>query len=119
LEGLYQEQAAERMGVSRPTLGRIVESARRKVAEALIRGKVLRIEGGRIELAQTRRFKCYGCQHAWELPCGTGRPEGCPHCKSRNIHREGVGRLAGVGRGRGCRGGPMTKKADLKKGVVR
>ena len=36
LEGLYQEDAASRMGVSRPTLGRILESARRKVAEALV-----------------------------------------------------------------------------------
>ena len=105
LEGLYQEQAAERMGVSRATLGRIVESARRKVSEALIQGKALRIEGGRIEMAEIRKFKCYDCQHAWELPFGTGRPEGCPQCKSRNIHREGVGRLGGVGRGRCCRGG--------------
>ena len=31
-EGLYQKQAAERMGISRPTFGRIVEAARRKVA---------------------------------------------------------------------------------------
>jgi predicted DNA-binding protein (UPF0251 family) len=46
LEGLYQEAAAERMNVSRATFGRIVESARRKVAEALVRGRALRIEGG-------------------------------------------------------------------------
>ena len=45
-EGLYQEQAAERMGVSRPTFGRIVEAARRKIADALIHGKLLRIAGG-------------------------------------------------------------------------
>lgn len=46
LEGLYQEAAARRMNVSRPTFGRILESARRKVADALINGKCLRIEGG-------------------------------------------------------------------------
>lgn len=46
LLGLYQEEAAERMRVSRPTFGRIVESARRKVAEALVSGKALRVEGG-------------------------------------------------------------------------
>ncbi len=46
LEGLYQENAALRMEVSRPTFGRILEVAHRKVAEALVKGKALRIEGG-------------------------------------------------------------------------
>ncbi|HRY43726.1 MAG TPA: DUF134 domain-containing protein [Thermoanaerobaculia bacterium] len=46
LEGLYQEEAAARMGVSRATFGRIVAEARRRVAEALVEGKLLRIEGG-------------------------------------------------------------------------
>jgi len=46
LLGLYQEQAAERMGISRATFGRIVESARRKTADALTAGKALRLEGG-------------------------------------------------------------------------
>ncbi|MEN9979328.1 MAG: DUF134 domain-containing protein [candidate division WOR-3 bacterium] len=44
LEGHYQEQAAAMMGVSRPTFGRIVESARRKVAAALVGGKALVIK---------------------------------------------------------------------------
>lgn len=46
LEGLYQDDAARRMEVSRPTFGRILESAHRKVAQALVGGKALRIEGG-------------------------------------------------------------------------
>jgi predicted DNA-binding protein (UPF0251 family) len=50
LDGLYQEQAAERMNVSRPTFSRIVDSARRKVADALVHGKALRIEGGPVHL---------------------------------------------------------------------
>jgi predicted DNA-binding protein (UPF0251 family)/predicted Fe-Mo cluster-binding NifX family protein len=48
LEGLYQDAAALRMGVSRQTFGRIVEAARRTVADAVINGKRLRIEGGEI-----------------------------------------------------------------------
>lgn len=48
LEGLYQEAAALRMGVSRPTFGRILESARRVVADAIINGKFLRIDGGEV-----------------------------------------------------------------------
>ena len=46
LEGLYHEEAAGKMGVSRQTFGRIIEGARRKVAGALVDGKALRIEGG-------------------------------------------------------------------------
>jgi predicted DNA-binding protein (UPF0251 family)/predicted Fe-Mo cluster-binding NifX family protein len=48
LEGLYQEAAAQRMGVSRQTFGRIVEAARHAIADAIINGKCLRIEGGEI-----------------------------------------------------------------------
>jgi len=42
LEGLYQEKTVECMKVSRPTFARIVESARRKIAEALVKGKALK-----------------------------------------------------------------------------
>lgn len=44
LEGLYQEEAAERMGISRQTFGQIIARARKKTAEALTQGKALRIE---------------------------------------------------------------------------
>ena len=87
LEDLYQEQAAEKMNVSRPTFGRIIESAHKKVAEALVQGKALKIEGGRFEMASMRRFRCDACQHSWSLPYGTGRRENCPSCKSSNIRR--------------------------------
>lgn len=46
LEGLEQEQAAKRMGISRPTFQRLLSSARKKIAEAIIKGKALRVEGG-------------------------------------------------------------------------
>jgi predicted DNA-binding protein (UPF0251 family)/predicted Fe-Mo cluster-binding NifX family protein len=52
LEGLYQEAAARSMGVSRPTFGRIIESARRKVADAILNGKALRIEGGEVTIRE-------------------------------------------------------------------
>ena len=51
LQGLYQEQAAEKMNVSRQTFGRILESAHKKIADALVNGKALAIQGGSIELA--------------------------------------------------------------------
>jgi uncharacterized protein len=43
-EGLYHEQAAEKMKISRPTFGRILGEARHKLAETLVEGKALRIE---------------------------------------------------------------------------
>jgi uncharacterized protein len=54
LEGLYQEQAAETMGVSRTTFSRIAESAHRKIADALVHGKALRMEGGPVHLDARR-----------------------------------------------------------------
>ena len=87
LEGLYQEQSAGKMNVSRQTFGRIIESAHKKVAEALVKGKALKIEGGEFVVAAMRKFKCSDCEHTWGLPYGTGRPEGCPSCESGNIHR--------------------------------
>ncbi len=39
MEGLYHEEAAERMGISRQTLGRILSTARQKVATALTEGR--------------------------------------------------------------------------------
>jgi len=113
LEGLYQEQAAGKMNVSRQTFGRIVESAHKKVAEALAQGKALKIEGGEFEMASMRKFRCDECEHSWELPYGTGRPENCPSCKSSNIHRakedRGYAGRSGRGQGRCCRG-PQQKQ---------
>jgi predicted DNA-binding protein (UPF0251 family)/predicted Fe-Mo cluster-binding NifX family protein len=52
LEGLRQDEAAERMRVSRQTFGRILTVARRSVTEAIVKGLVLRIEGGEYRVAQ-------------------------------------------------------------------
>jgi len=50
IEGLKQETAAERMGVSRQTFGRILAGARRIVTEALFHGMALRVDGGNFEM---------------------------------------------------------------------
>lgn len=42
--GCYQQEAAARMKISRPTFGRILDRAHAKVAEAILCGKALRIE---------------------------------------------------------------------------
>ena len=43
-EAMYQEDASKKMKISRQTFGRIIESAHRKVADALINGKALKLE---------------------------------------------------------------------------
>ena len=66
--GEYQEQAAERMKISRPTFSRVVESARKKVADALIHGKALRLEGGPVMNIPSGPRRGQGCGrhgHGW------------------------------------------------------
>jgi hypothetical protein len=46
LEGLYQEEAARRMRVSRQTFGNIISAAHKKIADAIVHGKAIRVEGG-------------------------------------------------------------------------
>jgi predicted DNA-binding protein (UPF0251 family) len=87
LEGLYQDGAAGRMGVSRATFGRIVEAARRKVAEALVHGKALKIGGGPVAWGGQRSFRCESCRREWSLPFGTGRPDACPGCGGVDFYR--------------------------------
>lgn len=53
-ERLTQEQCAGRMGVARTTVTAIYDSARRKIAEALVEGRPLRIGGGSYELGEKR-----------------------------------------------------------------
>ena len=50
VEGLDQERAAEVMNVSRQTFGRTLAEARAIVADALVSGKVLKIEGGHFDI---------------------------------------------------------------------
>ena len=108
LEGMYQEGAAAKMNISRQTFGNIIDSAHKKIADALLNGKALKIEGGIVKMME-RHFVCYDCKNEWGLAYGTGRPSECPKCKSTNIHRAPqdrgwarVGKGFGYGRGR-CR----------------
>lgn len=110
LEGLYQEQAAERMEISRPTFGRVVESAHKKVANALVNGKALKIEGGEVKMPAQRLFRCNDCQHTWSVPYGTVFPAACPQCKSANICRAQEDRGWGRGRGRGMHHGRCRRQ---------
>lgn len=107
LEGLYQEESAREMEISRQTFANIVNSAHKKIAEAIVKVKAIKIEGGVYKMAEMRKFRCYDCKHEWDVPYGTGRPQKCPQCESKNIHRSQEDRgCARSGRGRGRCGRP-------------
>jgi uncharacterized protein len=106
-EGLYQEDAASKMKISRQTFGNILNSAHKKIAEFLIEGKALKIEGGIIKIME-RHFICYDCKNEWLEACETGKPVECPKCKSKNFRRAPEDKCSakrdGFGRGsRMCR----------------
>jgi predicted DNA-binding protein (UPF0251 family)/predicted Fe-Mo cluster-binding NifX family protein len=61
LEGLRQDQAAERMRISRQTFGRILSEARKAVTETIVKGLVLRIEGGEYRMADAGKSPSAAC----------------------------------------------------------
>jgi len=56
LNGLYQEDAAKKMHISRQTFGNIIENARRKIADVIINAKSLKIEGGIYKMDGLKQF---------------------------------------------------------------
>jgi predicted DNA-binding protein (UPF0251 family) len=58
LEGLYQETAAERMGVSRATFARVLERARTTVARALLEERLLVIGEGPVREEASGPLPC-------------------------------------------------------------
>ena len=87
LEGMYQDDAAKKMNISRQTFGNIVNSAHKKIAEALVKGKAIKIEGGIYQVEGVNTFKCCECEHRWEFAYGMSKSPACPKCQSSNIHR--------------------------------
>jgi len=97
LNGLYQAKAAEQMKISRPTFSRIVEQARRKVADALIHGKALRMEGGAVIMKEEETMPA----RDGTGPAGKGRGMGRGPCGCGQ--NKGPQGRAGAGFGPGAR----------------
>jgi predicted DNA-binding protein (UPF0251 family) len=75
---IQQKRSAEIMGISQPTFHRTLNSARKKIANALINGNSLIIVGdGRLNY-----YECYECGFEWE----NSQYDKCPDCASSNIH---------------------------------
>ncbi len=109
LEGLSHEQAASAMGVSRQTVGRVLERGRATVAEALVGGKAILIGGGQYRV-EPRQLCCTSCGAVWAAAPDALPPAVCPSCASPDVGTcwDPAGRCGidhrgrGGGRGRGC-----------------
>jgi predicted DNA-binding protein (UPF0251 family)/predicted Fe-Mo cluster-binding NifX family protein len=68
LLGIPQEEAAQQMNVSQPTFHRLLASAHEKMADAVVNGKALRIEGGNVSVDDQKIPPCgwrQRCRHGW------------------------------------------------------
>lgn len=83
-ELLHQSEAAEIMGISRPTLTRIYESARRKVAKAFAEARAIVIEGGKVYFDH-EWFQCNKCGAHFNNPEIKKKLKNCPVCNSKLI----------------------------------
>ena len=95
--GLSHAEAAEEMNISRPTFTRLIEQARKKIAELIVGGKVLTIEGGNIHF-RNNIIRCIDCGHMFNIKINLAFSE-CPECHSKRL----VSLAGGFGHGKCCR----------------
>ena len=87
IEGLEQEQGAEKMNISRPTFQRVLASARKKTADALLNGKAIRIEGGNFEVTSLS-CECFnGCDKVSQI--NSNQKEGAQNMKIAVVTDDG------------------------------
>ena len=85
---MKQEEAASKMNISRPTFTRLIDCARKKIAEAIINGKAIRIEGGSFIFLKNR-IRCLNCGNIWEMKRIPNSNLTCPGCFSSNLEDVG------------------------------
>lgn len=102
IQDLEQKDCAESMGISRATFFRILNSARKKIASALIEGKAINIKGGNFKFYGN--LKCQRCGSVWSENYKAYKDETleCPECKSQELElfQNGPGRCKRRRRGK-------------------
>ena len=84
LEHFSQERCAKRMNIARTTVTRMYDTAREKIAEALVGGKRLVIDGGNIMVCKRMKPECRNephCCHRDAAPADTQRTDPKNECK--------------------------------------
>ena len=79
-----QVEASQVMGISRPTYARIYESARRKVAQAFIKGKPIVFEGGKVYF-DSEWYTCIKCGCWFNQPANEEEVTRCALCSSPDV----------------------------------
>ncbi|MGI1658262.1 MAG: DUF134 domain-containing protein [Desulfitobacterium sp.] len=69
LEGMTQEECAERMNVARTTVQRIYYDARKKLATSLVQGNRILIEGGDYKLCDEKEQHLFRCPRCHKRKC--------------------------------------------------
>ena len=80
---MNHQEASEIMGVSRPTFARIYESARRKIAKALVETKEIKTVFGNAWMDKNW-YECDSCHARFTIP-RTLKEHKCPICSSAKI----------------------------------
>lgn len=94
--GLSHEEASMEMKISRSTFSRLLEVANKKLAEFIIKGKILNIDGGSIHFKKNI-IQCRNCGHMFRTSI-VESTNSCPNCNSTNL----LNLAGGFGHGRCC-----------------
>ncbi len=95
--GMSHAEAADEMEISRSTFTRLIEQARKKLADFIIKGKMLSINGGNVHF-RNNIIKCQNCGHMFRINFNQIIKE-CPVCHSENL----LNLAGGFGHGNCCR----------------
>ena len=102
--GLSHAEAADEMGISRSTFSRLIEKARKKIADFMILGKLLTIEGGSVHFRHNI-IRCLQCGHMFKISMGNTISE-CPACHSKQLFNL----AGGFGHGKCCHYNHQNKR---------
>jgi len=85
LEGIEQSEAGRKMKISQPTLSRLLRSARKKLSDAIINGKAIKIQGGAYKMVARGRGRMGG-----RFAAGPGGMCECPKCGHKEPQQRGT-----------------------------
>ena len=97
-EGLEHKEAAEKMGISRPTFTRLIDQSRKKIASGIIEGKEISIGGGDFQFME-HVVRCRNCGSTYNY--AQHAPDKCPECNEDDLENLNMYYQGGRGRNRG------------------